>query len=247
VSDSRRAAAGHERPRLPGAAGRSGDRTAGHSHDRIWRRADVGARHEGWRGRLSHQTLSGPGDARRGRGHEEEMLASLEPYWPEASFPVYTAIVVAAVQDKPHFATETRLSSIDGREFEVWFTACYPPEMLARGKLPIGIVDISAVKRPRRRWKTVRSAIAACSIPSGGDAAARSTRGCRRVPDPSPARSAGTPISVGPVGRSQCWGYVDLHTFARALLSMASPIRPSTPQFIPCNDQLISSRGEIFW
>ena len=74
------------------------------------------------------------------------MLAGLEPYWPEASFPVYAAAVVAAVQGKPHFAAETRLSSIGGREFDVWFTACFPPEMLARGKLLIGILDISADK-----------------------------------------------------------------------------------------------------
>jgi PAS domain S-box-containing protein len=81
-----------------------------------------------------------------GRGEKEEMLASLEPYWPESSFPVYAAAVVAAVQGKPHFAAETRLSSIGGREFDVWFTACFPPEMLARGKLLIGILDISADK-----------------------------------------------------------------------------------------------------
>ena len=84
-----------------------------------------------------------------GRGKKEEMLASLEPYWPEASFPVYAAAVVAAAQGKPHFASETRLSSIDGREYDVWFTACYPPEMVARGKLLIGILDISADKRAK--------------------------------------------------------------------------------------------------
>ena len=84
-----------------------------------------------------------------GRGQKEEMLASLEPYWPEASFRVYAAAVAAAAQGKPHFATETRLSSIDGRDFDVWFTACYPPEMVARGKLLIGIVDISAAKKPK--------------------------------------------------------------------------------------------------
>jgi PAS domain S-box-containing protein len=84
-----------------------------------------------------------------GRGAKEEMLAGLEPYWPEASFSVYAAAVVAAVQAKPHFAAETRLSSIDGREYDVWFTACFPPEMLARGKLLIGILDISADKRAK--------------------------------------------------------------------------------------------------
>jgi C4-dicarboxylate-specific signal transduction histidine kinase len=44
---------------------------------------------------------------------------------------------------------ETRLSSIDGRVFDVWFTACFPPEMLARGKLLIGIIDISADKKAK--------------------------------------------------------------------------------------------------
>ncbi len=84
-----------------------------------------------------------------GRGEKDEMLAGLEPYWPEASFPVYAAAVVAAMQGKPHFAAETRLSSIDGREYDVWFTACFPSEMLARGKLLIGILDISADKRAK--------------------------------------------------------------------------------------------------
>jgi PAS domain-containing protein len=83
------------------------------------------------------------------RGDKKEMLAGLEPYWPEASFPVYAAAVVAAVQAKPHFAAETRLSSIDGREYDVWFTACFPPEMLTRGKLLIGILDISVDKRAK--------------------------------------------------------------------------------------------------
>ena len=42
-----------------------------------------------------------------GRGEKEEMLASLEPYWP-GELSVYAAAVVAAVQGKPHFAAETR-------------------------------------------------------------------------------------------------------------------------------------------
>ena len=68
-----------------------------------------------------------------GRGDKQEMLAGLEPYWPPASQHVYAESVVAAVEGKPHYASETRLSSIDGREFDVWFTACFPPEMLVDG------------------------------------------------------------------------------------------------------------------
>jgi PAS domain S-box-containing protein len=84
-----------------------------------------------------------------GRGAKQEMLGSVEPYWPEASLPIYAASVVAAVQGLPRYSAETRLRSLDGREFDVEFTACFPPEMLARGKLLIGIVDISADKKAK--------------------------------------------------------------------------------------------------
>jgi signal transduction histidine kinase len=84
-----------------------------------------------------------------GRGDKQEMLADLNRYWPDDSMPVYAASVLAAVQGRPHYGAETRLSSLDGRELDVLFTACFPPEMLARGKLLIGIIDISADKKVR--------------------------------------------------------------------------------------------------
>jgi PAS domain S-box-containing protein len=84
-----------------------------------------------------------------GRGAKQEMLGSVEPYWPGASLPIYAASVVAAVQGLPRYSAETRLRSLNGREFDVQFTACFPPEMLARGKLLIGIVDISADKKAK--------------------------------------------------------------------------------------------------
>lgn len=89
-----------------------------------------------------------------GRGDKKEMLASLEPYWPLASQHVYAESVVAAVGGKPHYTSETRLSTIDGREFDVRFTACFPSEMLARGKLLIGIIDISADRKARTALET---------------------------------------------------------------------------------------------
>src|SRR6202044_2104408 len=88
-----------------------------------------------------------------GRGNKQEMLAGLEPYWPLTSQAVYAMSVVAAVQGRSQYAAETRLSSIDGQVFDVWFTACFPPEMLARGKLLIGIIDISADKKARTGLK----------------------------------------------------------------------------------------------
>ncbi len=84
-----------------------------------------------------------------GRGDKQEMLGSVEPYWPEASLPIYAASVVAAVQGLPRYSAETRLRSLTGREFDVQFTACFPPEMRARGILLIGIIDISADKKAK--------------------------------------------------------------------------------------------------
>jgi PAS domain S-box-containing protein len=84
-----------------------------------------------------------------GRGDKQEMLGSVEPYWPDASLPIYAGSVLAAVQGLPRYSADTRLRSLDGREFDVRFTACFPPEMLARGKLLIGITDISADKRAK--------------------------------------------------------------------------------------------------
>jgi PAS domain S-box-containing protein len=84
-----------------------------------------------------------------GRGDKQEMLGSVEPYWPDESLPIYAASVVAAIQGLPRYSAETRLRSLTGREFDVQFTACFPKEMLARGKLLIGITDISAGKKAK--------------------------------------------------------------------------------------------------
>jgi PAS domain S-box-containing protein len=92
-----------------------------------------------------------------GRGDKQEMLGSVEPYWPDASLPIYAASVVAAVRGLPRYSAETRLRSFAGREFDVKFTACFPPEMLARGKLLIGITDISVDKKAKIAVETVKS------------------------------------------------------------------------------------------
>jgi PAS domain S-box-containing protein len=116
------------------------------------------AKHPGFVREMIHATrvidVNDQSVALFGRRNKEEMLADLGPYWPEESYHVYAASVVAAVQGLPKFATETRLSSIDGREFDVWFTACFPPEMLSRGKLLIGIIDISQDKQAKVALET---------------------------------------------------------------------------------------------
>lgn len=65
-------------------------------------------------------------------------------YWPQDSWPVYAASVLAAISGASSFAAETRLRRADGSEFAVWFTACFAPETVAAGRLLIGILDISA-------------------------------------------------------------------------------------------------------
>ncbi|MEC9433274.1 MAG: ATP-binding protein [Pseudomonadota bacterium] len=73
-----------------------------------------------------------------------ELMTSVEPFWPEASSPVYAASVVAAVSGELSYAAETRLRAIDGREFPALFTACFPPDTMNKGTLLVGIIDLSA-------------------------------------------------------------------------------------------------------
>ncbi|MEH6676642.1 PAS domain-containing sensor histidine kinase [Phenylobacterium sp.] len=82
-----------------------------------------------------------------GRGDKAELLADVEPFWPEASTPVFAASVIAAVTGQPNYAAETRLRSIAGDELEVLFTACFPPETMNKGTLLIGVIDVTERNR----------------------------------------------------------------------------------------------------
>jgi PAS domain S-box-containing protein len=72
---------------------------------------------------------------------------SLDAFWPEESTDVYAASVLAAISKQPNFSTETRLRKVNGEVFDVLFTACFPPESLAKGTLLIGLIDISERKK----------------------------------------------------------------------------------------------------
>lgn len=78
-----------------------------------------------------------------GRGDKAELFQRLDVYWPEESNPIYAASVVAAVSGKPSYASECKLRRLSGEKFDALFTACFPPETVANGKLLIGIIDIS--------------------------------------------------------------------------------------------------------
>ncbi|HBZ92709.1 MAG TPA: hypothetical protein DEO91_03135 [Pseudomonas sp.] len=79
-----------------------------------------------------------------GRGDKQEMLTSVEPFWPEASTQVFAQSILAAVSRKLSYVKETTLRTIDGREFDALFTASFPPENMQKGILMVGVIDLSA-------------------------------------------------------------------------------------------------------
>jgi len=85
-----------------------------------------------------------------GGAERADILGSVEPYWPMESTPVFAAAVIAAVTGQEVFSTETILQSRDGTPFDALFTACLPPEGVARGLLLVGVVDITARVRALR-------------------------------------------------------------------------------------------------
>ena len=95
-----------------------------------------------------------------GRGDKAELLTSVEPFWPESSNPVFAASVIAAISGRPSFVSETRLRTIEGREFDAHFTACFPAESVADGKLLIGVIDISERVRAQEMLQRVQTEFA---------------------------------------------------------------------------------------
>ncbi len=82
-----------------------------------------------------------------GQGAKAPLLDHVGLFWPEASEMVYAESVLAAVSRKASYAAETRLRRLDGSEFDALFTACFPPDSLAKGILLVGVIDISARKQ----------------------------------------------------------------------------------------------------
>jgi PAS domain S-box-containing protein len=79
-----------------------------------------------------------------GQGSKQELLTSIEPYWPEESWDHYIAAVVSSFTgDK--FSTETRLRRLDGTIFDAHMSTWYASEDKTRGL--IGIVDITTRKQ----------------------------------------------------------------------------------------------------
>ncbi len=82
-----------------------------------------------------------------GTGNKPELLGDVERFWPDASSRIYAECVVAAFDGKPHHVAETRMRALDGHEFDVLFTACFPPEFPDKGTLLVGMINLSDGKR----------------------------------------------------------------------------------------------------
>ncbi len=82
-----------------------------------------------------------------GRGDKQELLGSVEPFWPEESTHVYAEAYVQAVERKPNYSTECKLRRIDGSIFDGLFTVAYPSKDMGRGTTMVGVIDITARKK----------------------------------------------------------------------------------------------------
>lgn len=95
-----------------------------------------------------------------GGGEKAALLRSLDAFWPDASNHVYATSVIAAISGQPSYAAECKLRSLDGRQFDALFTACFAPEAVANGKLMIGVIDISERVRAQEMLHRVQAEFA---------------------------------------------------------------------------------------
>jgi PAS domain S-box-containing protein len=80
-----------------------------------------------------------------GRGNKEELLTSVEEFWPEESLDDYVEAVLATIAGNDKFSTETRVRRLDGTIFDALFTLRYVSEDKTRGLA--GVIDITERKR----------------------------------------------------------------------------------------------------
>ena len=76
-----------------------------------------------------------------GRGRKEELLTSVEPFWPDESISDYVEAVLASIERNEEFSAETRMRKLDGTIFDAHFTLRYASEDKIRGLA--GVIDIT--------------------------------------------------------------------------------------------------------
>jgi PAS domain S-box-containing protein len=80
-----------------------------------------------------------------GQGSKEELLTTVEPFWPEETWPDYIEAMVASVGPNLKFSVETRLRRLDGSVFDAELTAWFSPEDRTKGLA--AVLDITARKQ----------------------------------------------------------------------------------------------------
>ena len=76
----------------------------------------------------------------------DDLLVSVERYWPDSSIGDFTRWLVSALAGETFFTCETRQRRHDGREFDAVFTASFAPGTVEEGRVVVSIVDHSEVK-----------------------------------------------------------------------------------------------------
>lgn len=81
------------------------------------------------------------------KGRDEMVGYGVERYWPAESEFVFVESLVSSMSKRPHYVTETKLLTLDGRLIDVLFTVAFSPEVRRRGVLLLGIVDVNERNR----------------------------------------------------------------------------------------------------
>ena len=83
-----------------------------------------------------------------GAASKDELIGrGTERYWPDESLPVFVESLVATLEKRRHFITETVLQDLRGKRLDVMFTVAWSPESRQQGVLLIGLVDLGDSKR----------------------------------------------------------------------------------------------------
>ena len=82
-------------------------------------------------------------------GSREYLIAGFDRCWPDASLPIFSESVVAAVEGRSHFSAEVELIGVGGERLDTLFTVSYPPLLQNSSRLLVGITDITQTKRAK--------------------------------------------------------------------------------------------------
>jgi signal transduction histidine kinase len=76
-----------------------------------------------------------------------ELLGPSDRYWPPQSDWVYLESVIAAVGGKPYFEAECQMRKANGELFDALFTVSFPTGAVGRGRILVGIIDMTERNR----------------------------------------------------------------------------------------------------